>query len=133
VQIGGGVGLTSGFNEADARVFLSVAAFGGARDADGDGVSGDADGCPARAEDFDLVQDDDGCPDEDDDRDGVPDVRDACPADDGRAAPDGCPARTLADGDADGRDDYRDPCASVAGAAGGCPGGPQPEPRKDEP
>jgi hypothetical protein len=132
VQLGGGVGLTSGFNEADGRVFVRVAAFGGVIDVDGDGVSGDADGCPARAEDFDLVQDDDGCPDADDDGDGVPDALDACPADEGRGASDGCPARALADRDGDGRDDYRDACPDVPGTAGGCPGGPQLKPRKDD-
>jgi hypothetical protein len=132
VQLGGGVGMSSGFSAADGRVFVSVAAFGGVPDADGDGVSGDADSCPARAEDFDLVLDDDGCPELDNDADGVPDARDGCPDDPGRGAASGCPLRALTDRDGDGRDDYRDPCPSVPGAAGGCPG-PQLNPRKVEP
>jgi len=34
-------------------------------DADGDGISDDADDCPELAEDFDRVEDDDGCPEDD--------------------------------------------------------------------
>ena len=132
VQLGGGLGLSSGFSAADGRVFVGVAAFGEPVDADGDGVSGDADRCPARAEDFDLVQDHDGCPELDDDADGVPDTRDACPGDAARGAASGCPVRALGDRDADGTDDYRDPCPSVPGTAGGCPAR-QPKPREDEP
>ena len=121
-QLGGGLGLSSGFSEPDGRVFASVALGGGPVDEDGDGVNGDADGCPARAEDFDLVQDHDGCPDLDDDADAVPDARDACPRDAGRGEPDGCPRRELGDHDGDGVDDLQDACPSVPGSARGCPG-----------
>ena len=125
-QLGGGVGLSSGFSAADGRVFASVALGGAPRDEDGDGVSGDADNCPAVAEDFDLVQDHDGCPDDDDDDDGVPDARDGCPRDPARGEASGCPRSALGDRDGDGVDDFQDACPSVRGAAGGCPGvGPQ--------
>lgn len=80
-------------------------------DPDRDGIEGDADQCPTRAEDFDGFQDDDGCPDLDDDGDGIPDARDACPRDpedkDGIADADGCPET---DADADGIPDEQDKC-----------------------
>jgi hypothetical protein len=50
-----------------------------AGDPDGDGVRGEADRCPERAEDRDGFEDEDGCPDPDNDRDGVPDVIDLAP------------------------------------------------------
>ena len=50
-----------------------------AGDPDGDGIRGDADECPGRAEDFDGFEDDDGCPDLDNDGDGVPDLLDLAP------------------------------------------------------
>lgn len=80
-------------------------------DADRDGIQGEADKCPHRAEDFDGFEDEDGCPDIDDDRDGIPDARDACqhqPEDkDGIADADGCPET---DADADGVPDEKDRC-----------------------
>ncbi|MCB9730178.1 MAG: OmpA family protein [Deltaproteobacteria bacterium] len=48
-------------------------------DADGDGVSDDADLCPDRAEDADGFEDGDGCPDPDNDQDGIVDAKDKCP------------------------------------------------------
>ena len=50
-----------------------------AGDPDGDGIRGDADGCPDRPEDIDGFEDGDGCPDPDNDRDGVPDIVDLAP------------------------------------------------------
>ncbi len=50
-----------------------------AGDPDGDGIRGDADGCPDRPEDLDGFEDGDGCPDPDNDRDGVPDLVDLAP------------------------------------------------------
>ena len=51
-----------------------------AGDLDGDGLAGDADGCPQEAEDVDGFQDADGCPDPDNDADGVLDAADRCPS-----------------------------------------------------
>ncbi len=50
-----------------------------AGDPDGDGIRGEADGCPDRPEDFDGFEDGDGCPDVDNDLDGVPDRVDLAP------------------------------------------------------
>lgn len=80
-------------------------------DPDRDGIEGDADKCPNRAEDFDGFEDADGCPDIDDDADGIPDARDACPQQaedkDGVADVDGCPET---DADSDGIADEKDQC-----------------------
>ncbi len=50
-----------------------------AADADGDGIAGEDDLCPADAEDLDGFADADGCPEPDNDLDGVPDDSDNCP------------------------------------------------------
>ena len=50
-----------------------------AGDPDGDGIRGDADGCPDSPEDHDGFEDEDGCPDPDNDRDGIPDLVDLAP------------------------------------------------------
>jgi hypothetical protein len=50
-----------------------------AGDPDGDGIRGDADGCPDRPEDLDGFEDGDGCPDVDNDLDGIPDLIDLAP------------------------------------------------------
>ena len=60
-------------------------------DADGDGVLGAADRCPAEPEDRDGFADEDGCPDPDNDGDGVADRLDRCPELAASAEPDGCP------------------------------------------
>lgn len=64
-------------------------------DPDGDGVLGDKDQCPKRAEDRDNFADEDGCPDIDDDRDEVLDIVDKCRLDaetrNGFQDEDGCP------------------------------------------
>ena len=64
-------------------------------DPDGDGLAGDADACPAEAEDVDGFEDEDGCPELDNDRDGVPDADDQCPTEretvNGVDDDDGCP------------------------------------------
>jgi outer membrane protein OmpA-like peptidoglycan-associated protein len=82
-------------------------------DADGDGIVGDADKCPDKAEDKDLFQDDDGCPDDDNDGDSIADLTDKCPIEpedaDGFQDEDGCPDL---DNDADGVADATDKCAN---------------------
>jgi outer membrane protein OmpA-like peptidoglycan-associated protein/outer membrane protein W len=82
-------------------------------DPDGDGIVGDADKCPDKAEDKDTFQDDDGCPDLDNDGDGIPDTADKCPLEaedpDGFQDDDGCPDL---DNDADGIPDTSDKCVS---------------------
>ncbi len=78
---------------------LSPAAFDALVDADpdpdGDGLPGEHDACPERAEDKDGHQDEDGCPDNDNDGDGVADAVDRCPAEretiNGLDDEDGCP------------------------------------------
>jgi OOP family OmpA-OmpF porin len=80
-------------------------------DPDGDGIVGDADKCPAEAEDKDTFQDEDGCPDLDNDGDNVPDTADKCVNDpedlDGFQDDDGCPDP---DNDADTIPDSSDKC-----------------------
>ncbi|MGD8863879.1 MAG: OmpA family protein, partial [Myxococcales bacterium] len=131
VTASGGPGLSDDDVTPDYRLLLSAAYRGGspdARDADGDGLDDDRDGCPAQPEDVDGFQDDDGCPDPDNDGDGVADAHDACPLaaedidrfEDG----DGCPD---ADNDGDGIVDAVDACPLSPedrdgyGDADGCP------------
>lgn len=84
-------------------------------DADGDGVIGAADRCPARAG---LPPD--GCPPQDSDGDQVLDRVDECPEHAGPPANRGCPDR---DTDGDGVTDRLDRCPTVMGAGDhqGCP------------
>jgi outer membrane protein OmpA-like peptidoglycan-associated protein len=67
-------------------------------DPDRDGILGDADKCPDRAEDVDDYEDSDGCPDIDNDLDHVLDIADKCPAEsetyNGIDDDDGCPDST---------------------------------------
>jgi OmpA-OmpF porin, OOP family len=64
-------------------------------DADNDGIAGDDDKCPDRAEDADGYEDRDGCPDIDNDLDSVLDIADKCSSVpesyNGFADDDGCP------------------------------------------
>lgn len=66
VLAGAGVGLLPGVGTARGRLFLGMG-FGGhseaRRDADGDGLIGAADLCPAEPETVNAYADDDGCPD----------------------------------------------------------------------
>lgn len=117
-----GGGLLDGWGTPDWRVVV-MAGFSGTLthgDPDGDGVLGDADGCPDEAEDFDGFEDDDGCPDADNDEDGVPDALDPCPLvaedRDGFQDADGCPDL---DNDGDGVPDSVDRCADEAEDADG--------------
>jgi len=95
ISSGIGAGLIGGIGAPEFRAFVGVSYAPPAestKDPDGDGIKGDADECPKKAEDFDGYEDDDGCPDPDNDGDGVPDDEDACPmepADD--PSGDGCP------------------------------------------
>jgi MYXO-CTERM domain-containing protein len=78
--LGGGLGLNEGFGTPDWRVLLAVRASGRPDpDPDGDGIFGDADGCPDEPEDKDAFQDEDGCPELDNDADGVADASDGAP------------------------------------------------------
>lgn len=94
------------------------------RDPDGDGIEGEDDACPDRAEDLDHNWDDDGCPDIDDDEDGMFDASDACPRAaedrDGWDDDDGCPDP---DDDEDGWTDVEDACPRLPGGDSrrGCP------------
>jgi outer membrane protein OmpA-like peptidoglycan-associated protein len=86
--------------------------FGGKpADPDGDGVIGEAEKCPDKAEDKDGFEDADGCPDLDNDKDGIPDKKDQCPDKaenkNGLLDDDGCPD---ADKDGDGVADSKDKC-----------------------
>jgi len=131
---GYGRGLVHGYGAPDHRVFAGVV-YRPARkpvarvvvaqpepprepatpppnpDPDGDGILGDADGCPKDAEDFDGYADHDGCPETDNDSDGLADSADACPNHpedvDGFQDGDGCPDP---DNDLDGIADAGDKC-----------------------
>jgi OOP family OmpA-OmpF porin len=107
-------GLTT---DAEATIGL-YKTFGGAQlpvDPDGDGILGDADGCPNDAEDKDGFQDDDGCPDSDNDGDGIPDASDKCPTEAETVNQieddDGCPEK---DEDNDGIFGAADQCSTEA-------------------
>ncbi|MCC6622568.1 MAG: OmpA family protein [Deltaproteobacteria bacterium] len=76
LQVGGGMGLTSGIGAPDVRGFASVGYTPVTRDRDGDGILDRDDDCPDDPEDKDGFQDQDGCPDTDNDQDGVLDVSD---------------------------------------------------------
>ena len=116
-----GTGLAQGVGSPDFRWLVMLQVPGPVRaraaepvkdlDPDRDGISGNADACPAEPEDFDGFEDHDGCPDLDDDRDGVPDSADKCRTDaedqDGFQDQDGCPD---ADNDADAIADVSDKC-----------------------
>ncbi len=93
-----GAGFGPGYG---APAFRGVVGIGWAprpRDADGDGVPDEADGCPHLPEDVDGFEDVDGCDDPDNDQDFVLDGDDRCPNE--AAEPD-------ADGDLDGCADRR--------------------------
>ncbi len=83
-------------------------------DGDGDGIVGDADKCPDKAEDKDDFQDDDGCPDLDNDGDGVNDADDKCPSEAGLAEDNGCPKAAPTDNDGDGIVGDADKCPDQA-------------------
>jgi outer membrane protein OmpA-like peptidoglycan-associated protein len=123
VGLAGGRGVTDGLGTPAARAVFSLAFVPGApapgptepdqpdKDADGDGISDRADGCPSEPEDKDGFDDADGCADPDNDGDGVPDARDRCalePEDkDGFQDDNGCPET---DNDGDGIPDAKDKC-----------------------
>ena len=90
------------------------------KDLDGDGITGDEDQCPERAEDMDGYEDTDGCPDPDNDGDGIADSVDKCPKEVGIAENHGC---ADIDSDKDGIVDRLDKCPNEAGINEnkGCP------------
>jgi len=139
VAFAGAGGAVTG--EVGAPAFRFLAGFGYtpvARDADGDGLTEDRDGCPREPEDLDGFEDGDGCPDLDNDADGVPDARDGevdgsglgrcrdVPEDqDGFEDDDGCPDT---DNDGDGVPDQLDSCPDLPapGQEQGCPASSEP-------
>ncbi len=112
LRAGFGTGLTPGLGVPDWRLVIGLGwEPPQERDADGDGLVDDEDGCPTDPEDMDAFEDLDGCPEPDNDQDGVLDVADACvmePEDrDGFEDENGCPDP---DNDQDGILDVRDVC-----------------------
>jgi outer membrane protein OmpA-like peptidoglycan-associated protein len=96
ISSGIGGGIIGGIGAPEFRAFIGVSyaptGAAGKDDGDGDGIAGEADECPDRAEDFDGYEDEDGCPDNDNDGDGVMDDNDACPNKPaGEGSEDGCP------------------------------------------
>jgi len=77
--LGGGVGVTDGYQAASQRAFLGFVFEPSVGDRDGDGVKDDVDQCPDTPEDRDGFHDEDGCPDPDNDDDGFLDKDDRCP------------------------------------------------------
>ncbi len=118
-EVGSGFSLTAGLGAGLIRavgspLFRGLAAVQWApdlEDGDRDGLSNQADQCPAQAEDADGFEDDDGCPDDDNDGDGIADGADRCPLQaedrDEFQDGDGCPER---DNDEDGVVDGYDRC-----------------------
>jgi hypothetical protein len=76
-----GTGLGHGYATPHLRGVAGLIWQPRSRDADGDGVPDEADGCPQLPEDFDGFEDADGCDDVDNDQDFVLDTEDACPND----------------------------------------------------
>ncbi len=99
--LGGGVGLTSGYQSASQRAFLGFVFEPSIGDRDGDGVKDDVDKCPDTPEDRDGFHDEDGCPDPDNDEDGFLDKDDRCPNEaetwNGYIDDDGCPDKLPGD------------------------------------
>ena len=120
-RLDGSAASNNGFwNKHDRYMQFSAgltAAFGKAKDADGDGVPDRKDKCPNTP--TGVKVDVNGCP-IDTDGDGVPDYQDKCPDVKGLAALQGCP-----DADGDGVADNDDKCpntpAGVKVDATGCP------------
>jgi len=77
--LGGGVGVTDGYQAASQRAFLGFVFEPSVGDRDGDGVKDDVDQCPDTPEDRDGFHDEDGCPDPDNDDDSILDKDDRCP------------------------------------------------------
>jgi outer membrane protein OmpA-like peptidoglycan-associated protein len=123
--LGGGAGVTPGYQSATIRGFIGFVFEPSIGDADGDGVKDDEDDCPTEPEDPDGFQDSEsdsppgkyGCPDPDNDGDGILDDDDGCrnvPEDkDGDQDDDGCPEGGDGDKDGDGILDSRDKCPEV--------------------
>jgi outer membrane protein OmpA-like peptidoglycan-associated protein len=123
--LGGGAGVTPGFQSAAIRGFIGFVFEPSIGDTDGDGIKDDEDDCPTEPEDFDGFQDTEsdsppgkyGCPDPDNDEDGILDDDDACrdvaEDKDGDQDDDGCPEGGDGDKDGDGILDSRDKCPEV--------------------
>jgi len=118
LDVGRGVGLSSGYGREALRVLASLRYDRTSLDSDGDGVTDAQDSCPREPEDKDGFQDADGCPDPDQDGDGIADGEDSCPSEPGPKEYDGCPDRDL-----DEVPDNVDKCPDEAGPPEneGCP------------
>lgn len=122
---GGGAGVTRGLGAPTWRALLGLRYRGGAsgeegtivRDQDGDGITDDADACPALAADIDGNPNGDGCPEDDDDGDGIAGALDRCPdaveTANSHQDEDGCPDQH-ADADGDGIRGAADQCPDAA-------------------
>lgn len=123
--LGGGAGVTPGYQSATIRGFIGFVFEPSIGDTDGDGIKDDEDDCPTEAEDPDGFQDSKsdspsgkyGCPEPDNDEDGILDDDDACrdvaEDKDGDQDDDGCPEGGDGDRDGDGILDSRDKCPEV--------------------
>jgi outer membrane protein OmpA-like peptidoglycan-associated protein len=124
--LGGGAGITPGFQASTVRAVIGFVFEPTSGDVDKDGVPDDEDDCPTDPEDKDGWQDtkadsppgEYGCPDPDNDGDGILDGDDSCrdvPEDkDGDRDTDGCPEGPVdGDKDGDGIRDSRDKCPEV--------------------
>ncbi|MCE9666323.1 OmpA family protein [Myxococcus stipitatus] len=120
LNVGRGIGLSSGYGREALRVMFGVRYDERFVDSDGDGVPDVRDRCPNEAEDKDGFEDSDGCPDPDNDDDGVVDGEDSCPNVAGPKERKGCPE---VDTDGDGITDEFDKCPEKAGPKeyDGCP------------
>ncbi|MBN2715742.1 MAG: OmpA family protein [Deltaproteobacteria bacterium] len=136
LNIGAGLGLTSGYGTPDYRIIAGAAVTRPEEtptcsenakpiekrpseivdaDADEDGIADNEDQCPEEPEDLDGFEDKDGCPDRDNDGDGITDDKDQCSFEtedmDGFDDDDGCPD---VDNDQDGIADIDDQCPDSA-------------------
>ncbi len=121
--------LLDSVSKPDAPL-LTIAEAPSMNDSDQDGITDDADRCPAVAEDPDGFEDEDGCRELDNDDDGRADTKDSCPEAaetfNGWKDEDGCPDESQ-DLDGDGVEYEVDRCPFEPGnASDGCPHAPPP-------
>ena len=114
--VGGASKIFKGWGTPDARLIFGMFLMPRFRDADGDLIPDEEDGCPREA--GPLANQ--GCPWGDKDADGVRDNEDSCPNQAGSPNNNGCP---WGDFDGDGVPDNEDRCVQTPGPrqSGGCP------------